>query len=206
MERLTERNPSWIEDEFWTAASEPDDEEITDVYIKLKAYEDTGLEPKEIFTLCDMDRRSKMGDMLRLEEYQALGSVSEIRTLKEANQPRTEIDNAIKFFENALENCVMVARKPFETALDALRRTDRNNKTLAAALNAVTRMAEYIVCDGRVDEMLCDRIPEALHLKYQPKNDGDYDNGPCIQCVAEYFMREPREAEAALDGGGENAK
>lgn len=40
MERLTERNPSWIHDEMWERACEPDCEEIDAVYRKLKAYED----------------------------------------------------------------------------------------------------------------------------------------------------------------------
>lgn len=40
MGRLTERNPSWIDDEMWERACEPDCEEIDAVYRKLKAYED----------------------------------------------------------------------------------------------------------------------------------------------------------------------
>lgn len=40
MERLTERNPSWIDDELWESACEPDCEEIDAVYRKLKEYED----------------------------------------------------------------------------------------------------------------------------------------------------------------------
>ena len=57
-----------------------------------------------------------------------------------------------------------------------------------AAANAVARMAEYIVTLGGVDYHLCDVIPQEHHLKYQPKNDGDYDNEPCIECVKAYFM------------------
>lgn len=40
MERLTEREPYWLGEEFWTSAKEPDDEEIDNVYSKLKEYED----------------------------------------------------------------------------------------------------------------------------------------------------------------------
>ena len=40
MERLTERDPSWIDDELWERACEPDCEEIDAVYRKLKEYED----------------------------------------------------------------------------------------------------------------------------------------------------------------------
>ena len=40
MERLTERDPLWIDDELWERACEPDCEEIDAVYRKLKDYED----------------------------------------------------------------------------------------------------------------------------------------------------------------------
>lgn len=40
MERLTEREPYWLGEEFWTSAKEPGEEEIDKVYEKLKHYED----------------------------------------------------------------------------------------------------------------------------------------------------------------------
>ena len=40
MDRLTVSNPSWIDDELWERACEPDCEEIDAVYRKLKEYED----------------------------------------------------------------------------------------------------------------------------------------------------------------------
>ena len=40
MERSTESNPAWIDDELWGNACEPDCEEIDAVYRKLKEYED----------------------------------------------------------------------------------------------------------------------------------------------------------------------
>lgn len=40
MERLTESNPSWIDDELWERGCEPSCEEIDAVYRKLKDYED----------------------------------------------------------------------------------------------------------------------------------------------------------------------
>lgn len=40
MERLTESNLLWIDDELWERACEPDCEEIDAVYRKLKEYED----------------------------------------------------------------------------------------------------------------------------------------------------------------------
>lgn len=39
MERLTEREPYWLGEEFWTYAMEPTDEEIESVYEKLRHYE-----------------------------------------------------------------------------------------------------------------------------------------------------------------------
>lgn len=50
----------------------------------LQAYKDTGLEPEEIMGLCEMDRRAKMADLLRLEEYQALGPIGHLRELVQA--------------------------------------------------------------------------------------------------------------------------
>ena len=65
MERLTERNPLWIDDELWERACEPDCEEIDAVYRKLKDYEDAEeqglllrLPCKEVYT--------KSGDIVYL--------------------------------------------------------------------------------------------------------------------------------------------
>ena len=58
-----------------------------------------------------------------------------------------------------------------------------------AAQEAVKNMAEYIVCAGRVDYFLCDEISQEHHLKYQSKNDGNYDNEPCYKCVADWFLK-----------------
>lgn len=40
MKRLTERDAYWYGEEFWISAKEPDEEEIDEVYFKLKEYED----------------------------------------------------------------------------------------------------------------------------------------------------------------------
>ena len=52
---------------------------------RLAAYEDTGLEPEEITVLCDMDRRAKMAEMLRLEESTGV-SIDRLRELAEADR------------------------------------------------------------------------------------------------------------------------
>ena len=56
MERLTNRNATWIDDELWESACEPDCEEIDAVYRKLKEYEDLEEDGKLIKLPC------KVGD------------------------------------------------------------------------------------------------------------------------------------------------
>lgn len=53
--------------------------------LRLSAYEDTGLEPEEIIALCDMDRRAKIADMLRLEESAGI-STDRLRELAQAEK------------------------------------------------------------------------------------------------------------------------
>lgn len=61
MERLTESNPSWIDDELWERACEPDCEEIDAVYRKLKDYEDLEEQGRLIKLPC------KVGDKIFLD-------------------------------------------------------------------------------------------------------------------------------------------
>ena len=76
------------------------------------------------------------------------------------------------------------------TAIETLRADlDRVTAERDAAVEAVKNMAEYIVCAGRVDYYLCDEISQEHHLKYQPKNDGNYDNEPCYKCIADWFLQ-----------------
>ncbi len=67
-------------------------------------------------------------------------------------------------------------------------------RELEAYKKAVSMMAQYIVEVGLVDVHLCDEIPDDIHQKHQPLNDGNYTNGPCIECVAEYYLRKAHEA------------
>ena len=62
MERLTVRNPSWIDDELWESACEPDREEIDAVYRKLKDYEDLEEQGRLIKLPC------KVGDIVYIAE------------------------------------------------------------------------------------------------------------------------------------------
>ena len=82
------------------------------------------------------------------------------------------------------------ALDPIEMAKIAIALRERD-----ALKKALELMATYLVHFGRLNEMLCDDIPQPLHLKYQPKNDGDYENEPCIQCVQEYYIQQAQEQE-----------
>lgn len=63
--RLTEENPIWLEEELWYTAEYPDAEEIDDVYMKLREYENTGLEPEEVSRLkADVEEIKKSVDSL----------------------------------------------------------------------------------------------------------------------------------------------
>ena len=56
------------------------------------------------------------------------------------------------------------ALDPIEMAKIAIALRERD-----ALKKALELMATYLVHFGRLDEMLCDDIPQPLHLKYQPK-------------------------------------
>lgn len=61
------------------------DEILKNVALRLAAYEDTGLEPEEINALCEMDRRAKMAEMLRLEESAGV-SIDRLAELAQADR------------------------------------------------------------------------------------------------------------------------
>lgn len=89
MERLTERVGEFIRIKGCKtlyASEERKGAYLYNAIVRLAKYEDVGLEPKEIIGLCDMDKRAKMADMLRLEEYQALGPIAHLRELVEAER------------------------------------------------------------------------------------------------------------------------
>lgn len=65
MKRLTESNPSWIDDELWESACEPDCEEIDAVYRKLKDYEDLEEQGRLIKLPCK-EAYTKSGDIVYL--------------------------------------------------------------------------------------------------------------------------------------------
>ena len=85
--------------------------------------------------------------------------------------------------------CVLGPCPHERTAEEVLADLARMTAERDAAVKAVKNMAEYIVCAGRVDYFLCDEISQEHHLKYQPKNDGNYDNEPCYKCIADWFLQ-----------------
>lgn len=70
MERLTEREPYWLGEEFWTRAREPDEEEIDAVYEKLKKYEDMEESLKKVYGECDGLLETAVKHICKIEENQ----------------------------------------------------------------------------------------------------------------------------------------
>ena len=76
MERLTERDPSWIDDELWERACEPDCEEIDAVYRKLKEYEDLEEQGRLVKLSC------KLGDVVYRINIGAMKPVIPLRVVE----------------------------------------------------------------------------------------------------------------------------
>lgn len=75
MERLTESNPSWIDDELWERACEPDCEEIDAVYRKLKDYEDLEEQGRLVILPC------KVGDTVYVNGVLGCGEAERYRVI-----------------------------------------------------------------------------------------------------------------------------
>lgn len=90
MERLTERNPSWIDDELWERACEPDCEEIDSVYRKLKDYEDAEEQGLLLRLPC------KVGDKIFLD-FAGFGKDIDEFTVKDFHLDRFEDGETILF-------------------------------------------------------------------------------------------------------------
>ena len=76
MERLTESNPSWIDDELWERACEPDCEEIDAVYRRLKDYEDLEEQGRLIKLPC------KVGDTVYVNGVLGYGEAERYRVIR----------------------------------------------------------------------------------------------------------------------------
>lgn len=72
---------------------------------------------------------------------------------------------------------------------DLKKQLAESEKREKVANETIQLMAHDMVCFGCIDNWLCDDIPQEIHLKYQPKNDGKYANEPCYKCIEEYYRR-----------------
>jgi hypothetical protein len=84
----------------------------------------------------------------------------------------------------------------YESQSEKIHRLEAENVTLK---KQISLMAKYIVEFGNLDMNLCDEIPDKIHLKYQPKNDGNYENESCIQCVQEHFRQQAEQTHGEAE-------
>lgn len=118
--------------------------------------------------------------------------LSEIKAREQAATPGPWPRDGSIFAANGINNCDFIAAA--RTDIPALiEQHEQDQQQIATLKKALELEAKYIVEVGRVDYFLCDDIPKPLHLKYQPKNDGNYENEPCIQCVQEYFKNQAQQ-------------
>lgn len=127
MERLTESNPSWIDDELWESACEPDCEEIDAVYRKLKEYEDMEEQDRLLKLPC------KVGNIVYCIENKEIYTctVGKISISKnngvwvEINFPKEMPDIvAIEYNLDDIGKTVFLAREEAEAAMNKLKGKD----------------------------------------------------------------------------------
>lgn len=73
MSRLTKKEAYWFNEEFWTSAEEPDDDEIDSVYFALKKFED--LQEQNLLAVLPAKIGSKLYTVIlgKIEEYTITG-------------------------------------------------------------------------------------------------------------------------------------
>lgn len=127
MERLTERNPSWIDDELWERACEPDCEEIDAVYRKLKDYEDAEEQGLLLRLLC------KIGDMVYcIEDKQVWCCTIEKISISKNNGTWIEISfpeempnlASMEFYSNEIGKTVFLTREEAKAKLKEMEEKD----------------------------------------------------------------------------------
>ena len=131
MNRLTESNPSWIDDELWESACEPDCEEIDAVYRKLKEYEDLEESGNLLRLPC------KVGDTVYCIENKEIYTciVGKISISKnngvwvEINFPKEMPDIvAIEYNPNDIGKTVFLTKEEAEAELNSyLKKYDKEN-------------------------------------------------------------------------------
>lgn len=127
MDRLTESNPSWIDDELWESACEPDCEEIDAVYRKIKEYEDMEEQDRLLKLPC------KVGNIVYCIENKEIYTctVGKISISKnngvwvEINFPKEMPDIvAIEYNLDDIGKTVFLAREEAEAAMNKLKGKD----------------------------------------------------------------------------------
>ena len=106
MERLTESNPSWIDDELWERACEPDCEEIDAVYRKLKEYEDLEEQGRLISLPCKVGDtvyhvvQGRIVEVSNVDLFFLLLSVAENRFNNSVFLTKSEAEQKLKEMES----------------------------------------------------------------------------------------------------------
>ena len=106
MDRLTERNPSWIDDELWERACEPDCEEIDAVYRKLKEYEDLEEQGRLISLPCKVGDtvyhvvQGRIVEVSNVDLFFLLLSVAENRFNNSVFLTKSEAEQKLKEMES----------------------------------------------------------------------------------------------------------
>ena len=133
------------------------------------------------------EKRHPVTDTFDLRVQDALrDAATALSTLQTENKKlRAELEQVVQKYETAVKLQV----KMTEISNRQMAELEQVKAERDAAVEAVKNMAEYIDCAGRVDYYLCDEISQEHHLKYQPKNDGNYDNEPCYKCIADWFLQ-----------------
>ena len=86
MKRITEKNPWWIDEAFWTAECEPSEEEIDAVYRRLMQYEDTECSPEHFEHMYRIFERAWYSQA-NLMAYEATGfAPEEVQRLADAKR------------------------------------------------------------------------------------------------------------------------
>ena len=107
MDRLTESNPSWIDDELWERACEPDCEEIDAVYRKLKEYEDLEEQGRLISLPCKVGDtvyhvvQGRIVEVSNVDLFFLLLSVAENRFNNSVFLTKSEAEQKLKEMESA---------------------------------------------------------------------------------------------------------
>ena len=106
MDRLTESNPSWIDDELWERACEPDCEEIDAVYRKLKEYEDLEEQGRLISVPCKVGDtvyhvvQGRIVEVSNVDLFFLLLSVAENRFNNSVFLTKSEAEQKLKEMES----------------------------------------------------------------------------------------------------------